>query len=82
MQTVGEAVYQLPAEVQARAPDVPWSQIVRMRHLLVHHYWKTNLPILWSTVLTDLPVLTSVVRRLRDELLAEQPAPPPEAPDA
>lgn len=79
VQTVGEAAYQLDPAVQARAPDVPWGPIVRMRHLLVHHYAKVSLDIVWAVVVQDMPALVAAIRRLQAELAAENP-PPPESP--
>jgi uncharacterized protein with HEPN domain len=40
---IGEAVKAVPAEVLAREPDLPWSQIARMRDHLAHHYFDTAL---------------------------------------
>ena len=34
LQIIGEAVRALPQDVRDRAPDVPWSKIVGMRHIL------------------------------------------------
>lgn len=34
LQIIGEAARTLPQEVRDRAPDVPWSKIVGMRHIL------------------------------------------------
>ena len=36
LQIIGEAVRALPQEMRDRVPDVAWSEIVGMRHILVH----------------------------------------------
>ena len=36
LQIIGEAARVLPPEVQALAPDVPWTKIIGMRNVLVH----------------------------------------------
>ena len=39
LQIIGEAARALPEDVLIRAPEVPWSKIVGMRHILVHDYF-------------------------------------------
>jgi uncharacterized protein with HEPN domain len=36
---VGEALSQLPKDVQALAPEIPWRAIYNLRNRLVHGYW-------------------------------------------
>lgn len=43
---IGEQVNCVSANLAARNPDVPWSQIAGLRHRLVHNYEGTN----WSIV--------------------------------
>ena len=81
VQTVGEAAYKLAPEVKARMPDIPWEKIIRMRHLLVHHYAKVSLDVVWATVTNNLPALLPSIGRLRDALVAENP-PTAEGPPA
>ncbi len=38
LQIIGEAARGVPDDVRVRAPDVPWSNIVGMRNILVHGY--------------------------------------------
>lgn len=57
--TIGEAVKALPAEMTDRRPDVPWSQIARMRDLIGHHYYRLDAQIVRATIGEPL-------RRLRD----------------
>jgi uncharacterized protein with HEPN domain len=39
---VGEALNNIPAAVKSLAPDIPWREIIDMRHVLVHAYWRTD----------------------------------------
>ena len=54
---VGEAASQVSEIRRAQLSDIPWADIIRMRHRLVHAYFDTNLDILWQTVQHDLPPL-------------------------
>lgn len=59
VEIVGEAAYQLSEETRADLPEMPWEDIIGMRHRLVHAYFDINLDILWRTVQEDLPALAS-----------------------
>jgi len=65
---IGEAVKSLPSEVLATEPDIPWTQITRMRDRLAHRYFDTSHAIVQATVHNDLPELEQAVRRLHDRL--------------
>ncbi len=43
LQTIGEAVNQLPDELKQKHPEIPWRQIVGFRNLLAHVYWQVDL---------------------------------------
>ncbi len=61
VQQVGEAAARISDEGRARAPSLPWGQIVAMRHVLVHVYWGVDLDRLWATATGDMPVLISAL---------------------
>lgn len=48
--TIGEAVKALPGQLMDRRPDVPWSDIARMRDLIGHHYYKLDAVIVRATI--------------------------------
>jgi uncharacterized protein with HEPN domain len=57
LEMLGEAACQLPQPTRDAAPQVPWSQIIGLRHRLVHAYDLINLDIIWNIVTADLPPL-------------------------
>ena len=61
---IGEAVKAVPNEVLAGEPDLPWSEIARMRDHLAHHYFDTTHSIVAATVAQDLPELRGAIQRL------------------
>lgn len=61
---IGETVKALPGELLETEPDLPWSEIARMRDHLAHRYVDTTHAIVASTVQHDLPVLRAAVERL------------------
>jgi len=61
---IGEAVKDLPDDVTAAEPDMPWREIAGMRDRLAHRYFDTSHAILTATVRNDLPELRAAVERL------------------
>jgi uncharacterized protein with HEPN domain len=68
LQIIGEAVRTLPQDVRERAPHIPWSKIIGMRHILVHDYFDIDRKVVWEAVDRDLPDLKASMRALLDEM--------------
>ena len=69
--TIGEAVKGLSPELRAGHPEVPWSDIARMRDLIGHHYYKLYPQIVRATI-------SDPIARLRaacEAILAERTEP-------
>jgi uncharacterized protein with HEPN domain len=47
IEIIGEAAYQVSQATRDQLPDIPWDDIIGMRHRLVHAYFDINLDILW-----------------------------------
>jgi uncharacterized protein with HEPN domain len=62
---IGEAIKDLPSELLATEPDIPWQDIARMRDQLAHRYFDTSHAIVAATVTKDLPLLEAAVGRWR-----------------
>lgn len=67
IEIIGEAATRVSAETRAAASDVPWSNIIGMRHHLVHGYQHVNAEIIWKTVMQELPQLLELLRKAMDE---------------
>lgn len=67
IEIIGEAACQVSDDTRSRLPDIPWDDIVGMRHRLVHAYFDINLDILWKTVKEDLPPLIDSLKRVLGE---------------
>jgi uncharacterized protein with HEPN domain len=61
---IGEAVKGMSTEALTAEPDLPWSEIARMRDHLAHRYFDTTHAIVASTVTQDLPQLRGAVDRM------------------
>jgi uncharacterized protein with HEPN domain len=61
VQIVDEAARRVSQQTREAHPEIPWGQIVGLRHRLVHEYFRINTDVVWDVVQDDLPGL---VRRL------------------
>ncbi|MDD2903261.1 MAG: DUF86 domain-containing protein [Syntrophales bacterium] len=57
LQILGEAARKLPPEIKERHPEIPWSKIIGMRHILTHDYFDIDAEVVWAAVEKDLPKL-------------------------
>ena len=57
VQVIGEAARKVSPEFQSDHPEIPWRQIVGMRHRIVHDYMRMDEDVLWKVVSEDLPAL-------------------------
>ena len=64
IEIVGEAAGRISDDVRRRHPQVPWRDIIGMRHHLIHAYYDVNLDIVWQTVTVDLPPLISCLENI------------------
>ena len=57
LQVIGEAARYLPEPARQQYPGIPWKQVVGMRHLLVHEYFKIDFDLVWQTATISIPEL-------------------------
>jgi uncharacterized protein with HEPN domain len=68
LQIIGEAAYALPGDLRDQQPDIPWTEIIGMRHILVHDYFVIDTDIVWDAVERDLPDLKTKVEGMLHKL--------------
>jgi uncharacterized protein with HEPN domain len=61
---IGEAARRISPEVRDRYSQLPWTEMVSMRNLVVHEYDDIDLPILWDTATRDLPKLIVILEEI------------------
>jgi uncharacterized protein with HEPN domain len=64
LEVIGEAARFLSEELRNRYPQIPWQDIIGMRHKLVHDYFEVDLRIVWDTVRFGLPQLKAWLREI------------------
>jgi uncharacterized protein with HEPN domain len=64
IQTLGEAARRVSVPFQTAHADIPWPQIIGIRHKVVHDYMHVDFDIVWAVATTDLPPLIEKLKRL------------------
>ena len=72
VEIIGEAVYMLSLEFKEKYTNIPWNDIIRMRHVLVHGYATIQPELLWHTALIDVPELKTQVEAIVNNIKQDE----------
>jgi uncharacterized protein with HEPN domain len=64
IEIIGEAAGRISNEVKATHTEIPWPEIIGMRHRLVHGYFEVDVRKVWDTAQNDLPSLIALIEPL------------------
>ena len=67
LEIIGEAPSKLSVATRAKAPELPWSQIVGLRNRLVHDYARVDLDVVWKAVQNDIEPLRVEIEAILQE---------------
>ena len=73
VEIIGEAARLVPPSLRDASPDIPWAEIVGMRHRIVHDYLRVDPDILWNTVTLALPALIAELEKVVPPEMREAP---------
>ncbi len=65
---IGEAAYKVTNEFRENHPELPWKEIIGMRHILVHGYFTISTEVLWDVIQNDIPSLVPVLEEYLREM--------------
>ena len=68
LQVIGESCRNVSPELREKHPEVPWSQIVGLRIIVIHQYFGVDIRVIWEVIQNDLPVFKVQVKRIVEEL--------------
>lgn len=68
-ENIGEAVKQIPKEIQDEFSTVPWNEIAKMRDVLTHHYFGLDDKVLWDTLADDFSMFEEIVEEIAKKYL-------------
>lgn len=64
LQIIGEASRSLSAKFRDEHVEIPWKEIIGMRHILVHDYFDIDLEAVWLAIENDLRPLKNSIKKL------------------
>ena len=67
VELIGESASHISDELRSQQPHISWKNIIGMRHVLVHNYWRVEMDIVWDTVQSDIPPLIAQLEQLITE---------------
>jgi uncharacterized protein with HEPN domain len=68
IEVIGEATKNLPEQLKADYPEVPWKRMMGMRDKLIHGYFGIDFKTLYKAATEDIPP----VKPLIEKMIAEQ----------
>ena len=64
LEVLGEAARRVSAGFREAHPELPWTQMIGMRNVLIHAYDDVDLATVWTTIQDDIPRLVQALERL------------------
>jgi uncharacterized protein with HEPN domain len=68
LEIIGEAAKQVPSRMRHRHPELPWTEMARMRDKLIHGYFGVDHEIVWKVVKERLPEVKDHLQKIVDRL--------------
>ena len=69
VQIIGEAASRLSEERRRSLPDLPWKEMIGLRHRLVHGYATIRQEVVWNVASNKLPSLIAAL----EEIIPSEP---------
>jgi len=64
LEIIGEAANQIPVNIKEKYKDIPWTQIIGLRHRLIHSYFVVDYDIVWNIINKELPDLKIKIKEI------------------
>src|SRR3990167_5037832 len=71
IEIIGEAAKNIPPSIRKKYQDIPWNDIIGMRDVISHGYFKVDLFIVWKVIKEDLPDLKEKIEEVKENLKKE-----------
>ncbi|MEE9377059.1 MAG: DUF86 domain-containing protein [Candidatus Lokiarchaeia archaeon] len=65
---IGEASKNISSEIRKKFSNVPWSEMIGLRNLATHGYFKIDLTIIWDIITKDIPENKQSIHNIFSEL--------------
>lgn len=64
LENIGEAANKISEDMKLSHPEIPWTQIVALRHRIAHDYFSLDLFRIWEIVQHDVPALIEMLEHV------------------
>ncbi len=64
VEIIGEACSKVSKETKDRFPEIPWRDIVAMRNILIHEYFRADPETIWNVVKFNIPDIKSHILKI------------------
>jgi uncharacterized protein with HEPN domain len=68
LEIIGEAANYLTDELKGRFSEVEWRQIVGLRNVLIHQYFRVDENVVWGIIQNNVPELRAKVEEILNDL--------------
>jgi len=69
---VGEATKNIPNSVRNKYKEIPWKDMAGMRDKISHLYFGIDYKIVWEVIRKKLPTIRLVIKKMIDDLKADE----------
>ncbi len=66
IEIIGEAANSITNDLKSKYQAIPWQDIIKMRHRLIHTYFDVDYDIVWKTVIDELPLLVKELKKIEE----------------
>lgn len=67
LEIIGEAANRVSLGFRETHCDIPWFDMINMRHRLIHEYFRVDVDIVWKTIQEDIPPLEKQIKKLLEK---------------
>ena len=67
IEIIGEAAKNIPAQLRRKHPQIPWSDMAKMRDKTIHFYFGVDNEIVWKVCKDRLPAIRLLIEQILKE---------------
>ena len=68
LEVIGEAAKNVPDEIRAKNPLVPWKEMAGMRDKVIHFYFGVDKEAVWIAVTDRIPAIKPLIEQVQKDL--------------
>ena len=72
IEIIGEATKNVPEDVRARYPQIPWREMAGMRDKVIHFYFGVDKEIVWLVAKERIPILQPLIEQILRDVEARE----------